>query len=123
MTDETYAVNCSLELPEEEKKQVMFWVAFLSRCYWMTGAVIGGVIGQLIPFSMEGIGFCMTALFVIIFIDQWEKSDTHFPSLAGLVIGVLCLLIFGENQFMLPALIIVSMLLVFYNTSKKDVTA
>jgi 4-azaleucine resistance transporter AzlC len=122
MTDETYAVNCSLELPEEEKKQVMFWVAFLSRCYWMTGAVIGGVIVQLIPFSMEGIDFCMTALFVIIFIDQWEKSDTHFPSIAGLIIGSLCLLVFGENQFMLPALIIVSMLLVFYNTRKKDVT-
>ena len=97
----------------------MFWVAFLSRCYWMIGAVIGGVLGQLIPFSMEGIDFCMTALFVIIFIDQWEKADTHFPALAGLAIGIICLLIFGENQFMLPALIIVSMLLVLYNARKK----
>nr|WP_292206165.1 AzlC family ABC transporter permease [Butyrivibrio sp.] len=119
MTDETYAVNCTLELQGAEKKQTMFWVAFLSRCYWMIGAVIGGVLGQLIPFSMEGIDFCMTALFVIIFIDQWEKADTHFPALAGLAIGIICLLIFGENQFMLPALIIVSMLLVLYNARKK----
>ena len=69
--------------------------------------------------SIEGIDFCMTALFVIIFIDQWEKADTHFPALAGLAIGIICLLIFGENQFMLPALIIVSMLLVLYNARKK----
>ncbi len=108
MTDETYAVNCTLELKDAEKKQVMFWVAFLSRCYWMTGAVIGGVLGQIIPFSLEGIDFSMTALFVIIFIDQWEKADTHKPALAGLAVGIISLLIFGENQFMLPALIIVS---------------
>ncbi len=50
----------------------------------------------------------MTALFVIIFIDQWEKADTHKPALAGLAVGIISLLIFGENQFMLPALIIVS---------------
>ena len=56
----------------EDKKKVMLYVAFFSRCYWMTGAVFGGVAGYLIPFSMEGIDFCMTALFVIIFIDQWE---------------------------------------------------
>ena len=80
MTDETYAVNCSLELPDADKKKVMFWVAFLSRCYWMAGAVVGGVLGQVIPFSLEGIDFCMTALFVIIFIDQWEKADAHFDT-------------------------------------------
>ena len=84
MTDETYAVNCTLELPQKEKEDAMFLVAFFSRCYWMIGAVLGGVLGQLIPWDMEGIDFCMTALFVIIFIDQWEKADRHTPALAGL---------------------------------------
>ncbi|MBR1851800.1 MAG: AzlC family ABC transporter permease [Lachnospiraceae bacterium] len=124
MTDETYAVNCTLELAEREKQQVMFWVALFSRCYWMLGAVAGGVLGQMIPFSMEGIDFCMTALFVIIFIDQWEKTDTHLPALAGLIVGVLCLLFFGESRFMLPALLLVSAILVFYNSlsGRKAVT-
>ena len=76
MTDETYAVNCTLELPQKEKEDAMFLVAFFSRCYWMIGAVLGGVLGQLIPWDMKGIDFCMTALFVIIFIDQWEKLQT-----------------------------------------------
>lgn len=84
MTDETYAVNCTLELPQKEKEDTMFLVAFFSRCYWMIGSVLGGMLGQLIPWDMEGIDFCMTALFVIIFIDQWEKADRHTPALAVL---------------------------------------
>ena len=84
MTDETYAVNCTLPDTGKEKQSIMFWVAFLSRCYWMVGAVAGGILGQIIPFDMTGIDFCMTALFVIIFIDQWEKTKNHFPALTGL---------------------------------------
>lgn len=118
MTDETYAVNCTLELPEKEKQRVMFRVAFLSKSYWVIGSVAGSILGQLIPFSMDGIDFCMTALFVIIFIDQWEKTDTHFPALAGIATGLVCLFIFGERRFMLPALIGVSALLVLYNSNK-----
>ena len=53
MTDETYAVNCTLELPQKEKEDAMFLVAFFSRCYWMIGAVLGGVLGQLIPWDMK----------------------------------------------------------------------
>ena len=86
----------------------MFGVAFLSRCYWMFGAVLGGVLGQLIPFELEGIDFCMTALFVIIFIDQWEKSENHFPALLGIIVALISLYLFGPQRFMLVALLIVS---------------
>ena len=114
MTDETYAVNCTLDLPQKEKEDTMFLVALFSRCYWMIGSVIGGILGQIIPFDLTGIDFCMTALFLIIFIDQWEKAKKHTPALTGLGIGILCLLIFGENRFMLPALLIVSALLLLF---------
>ena len=114
MTDETYAVNCTLDLPKKEKEDTMFLVALFSRCYWMVGSVLGGILGQIIPFDLTGIDFCMTALFLIIFIDQWEKTEKHTPALTGLGIGVICLLIFGENRFMLPALLIVSALLLLF---------
>ena len=65
----------------------MFFVALFSRCYWMIGAVLGGVLGQLLLFDMEGIDFCMTVLFVIIFIDQWEKAKSHFPALISIAAG------------------------------------
>ena len=121
MTDETYAVNCTLDLPEKENEDTMFLVAFFSRCYWMAGAVLGGVIGQLLPFDMEGIDFCMTALFVIIFIDQWEKTRKHIPAMTGLGIGILCLVIFGQKSFMLPAFLITSGILVITEKGGKSV--
>jgi len=111
MTDETYAVNCTLDLPKKEKEDTMFLVALFSRYYWIVGSVLGGILGQIIPFDLD---FCMTALFLIIFIDQWEKAEKHTLALTGLGIGVICLLIFGENRFMLPALLIVSALLLLF---------
>lgn len=113
LTDETYAVNCTLELPRKEKEDTMFGVALLSHCYWMAATVAGAVLGQLIPFELEGIDFCMTALFVIIFMDQWKKASSHIPALAGLICGIACLLIFGQSSFILPALLLVSGILFF----------
>ena len=114
MTDETYAVNCTLDLPKKEKEDTMFLVALFSRCSWRVGSVLGGILGQIIPFDLTGLDFCMTALFLIIFIDQWEKAEKHTPAHTGLGTGVICLLIFGENRFMLPALLIVSALLLLF---------
>lgn len=120
MTDETYAVNLTLESTGKEKEDTMFWIALFSRCYWMTGAVLGGVLGQLIPFELEGIDFCMTALFVIIFIEQWEKAENHFPALAGLAVAFICLLVVGEKNFMLPALLIVSGILLLMQSGGRE---
>ena len=113
LTDETYAVNCTLELPRKEKEDTMFGVALLSHCYWMAATVAGAVLGQLIPFELEGIDFCMTALFVIIFMDQWKKASSQIPALAGLTCGIVCLMIFGQSSFILPALLLVSGILFF----------
>ena len=113
MTDETYAVNLTLDSKGKEKEDTMFLIALLSRCYWMIGAVTGGILGQVIPFDLKGIDFCMTALFIIIFIDQWEKAYNHLPALAGLAVALICLITIGERNFILSSLLIISgMLLV-----------
>lgn len=128
MTDETYAVNCAMLQKKEKdffwrndknRREVMFWVALFSRLAWMIGAVIGGMLGQLIPFELEGIDFCMTALFVIIFIDQWKSFTSHIPAIIGVTVGVVLLLLLGANQFMLPALILVSGLLLIIEKKVK----
>ena len=82
---------------------------------------MGGLIGQLIPFELNGIDFCMTALFIIIFIDQWEKADKHFPAITGILIAVIALMIFGQRAFMLPALVIVSGVLIFWNSEQQEI--
>ena len=109
MTDETYAVNCNLE--DQDKEEIMFYVAFFSRCYWLVGTLMGAFLGKMIPFDLTGIDFCMTALFIIIFIDQLEKNKDHFPAIVGVVVAIVCLIVFGSQNFMLPSLIISSMIL------------
>lgn len=109
MTDETYAVNCNLE--KQNKEEVMFYVAFFSRSYWLIGTVLGAVLGNLIPFDLTRIDFCVTALFIIIFMDQLEKNKDHFPAIVGVITAIICLVVFGTQNFMLPSLIISSMVL------------
>ena len=73
--------------------------------------IICRIFGNLIPFDLTGIDFCMTALFIIIFMDQLEKNKDHFPAVVGIVIAIICLIVFGSQNFMLPSLIISSMIL------------
>ena len=91
-----------IHMPEDDKHSTMFGVALFSHFYWTFFSVLGSVIGQLLPFQLEGVDFCMTALFVIIFIDKWEHADRHSPALIGLGVGALLLLItntdFGKKK-------------------------
>ena len=121
MTDETYALNCSFKQKiateeiledDENRRNMMFYVALFARISWMIGAVAGGMIGQLLPFELEGIDFCMTALFVVIFLDQWKAYKSHIPALLGVISGTVLLLILGADRFMLPTLIFVSGILI-----------
>ena len=115
LTDETYALYCSLEYPEElDHHQVMFDIAWLSRVYWLIGTLVGALLGQIIPFDFEGVDFCMTALFVTILIDQWKKTEDHAPAVIGGVSAVVFLLIFGASRFMLPSLMVTTALLLIF---------
>lgn len=112
LTDETYSLLCSTTVPEGmDEKKVFFLISLFNQCYWITGSVLGGALGEILPFDMTGIDFAMTALFVTIFIDQWRSAKSHLPALIGLCSGVICLLIFGGSNFILPSLLITVTLL------------
>ena len=105
LTDETYSVLCSVKIPEGmEEKKVFFWISLLDQCYWITGSVIGALAGSHIPFDSTGIDFSMTALFVVIVVEQWREQKSHFPALLGAVCGIVWLLVLGPDRFILPAL-------------------
>ena len=107
LTDETYSLLCSYQPQEgEDGKQVMFWISLLDHIYWLVGTALGALAGGLIPFDTTGIDFAMTALFVVIFVEQWKGAKSHLPAIAGLVCGVLSLLVFGADRFILPAMIL-----------------
>lgn len=115
LTDETYALYNTLDLPDEKKHKVEKALAVMCQSYWCIGAILGGIIGILIPFSTDGIDFCMTALFVTILVGQWEKAKSHFAACTGIIVGLICLFVFGADKFMLPSLVIVSTILIIFN--------
>lgn len=120
LTDETYALYCSLEYPKElDHHQVMFDIAWLSRAYWLIGTLVGALLGQIIPFDFEGVDFCMTALFVTILIDQWRKSGNHAPAVIGGISAVVFLLAFGASRFMLPSLMVTTAFLLIFTPGKR----
>ncbi|MGV8906906.1 MAG: AzlC family ABC transporter permease [Acetobacterium sp.] len=105
LTDETYSLLCGMQIPKELKeKNVFFTVAFLNQSYWVLGCTLGAILGGFIGFDTTGIDFAMTALFVVIFIEQWASFKSHIPALVGVGCGVVALFIFGANAFILPAL-------------------
>lgn len=120
LTDETYALYCSLEYPKDlDHHQIMFDIAWLSRAYWLVGTLAGALLGQIIPFDFEGVDFCMTALFVTILIDQWKKSEHHAPAVLGGISAVAFLLLFGASRFMLPSLMVTTALLLIFTPGER----
>ncbi|MRI86292.1 branched-chain amino acid ABC transporter permease [Aerococcaceae bacterium WS4759] len=111
LTDETFSLLASLEVPEEQDRNwVYFLITFLNQCYWVIGCGLGAVIGSNLTFNTEGIEFVLTALFVTIFVEQWLNASSHRPAIIGLVGSAVCLVIFGGANFMIPAMIIILIL-------------
>ena len=108
MCDETFTVNCAVTPPEDvDKGWFMFFVTLLNQIYWVSGATLGALLGYIIHFDASGIEFVMTALFVVMFINQWEETKEHTPALMGLGCSLLCLLVFGSSNFIIPAMILI----------------
>lgn len=105
LTDETYSLVCSPELPPEvDTKGYYFWVSLLDQCYWVAGTAAGCLLGRALPFDTTGVDFAMTALFLVIFLEQWEKAESHLPALLGLGAALVCLPVFGASGFLIPAM-------------------
>ncbi len=112
MCDETFSVNYTADIPEDvDRGWFMFFVTLLNQFYWVASATTGGIIGSLLKINTDGISFVMTAMFVVIFMDQWLKEDQHLSSLIGLGVSLICLLIFGVDSFMIPTMITIVVLL------------
>ena len=106
LTDETFSLVCSPQIPQGvDEKKYYFYVSVMNQCYWVTGSVIGAAAGAALSFNSAGIDFAMTALFVVIFVEQWEKTKQHLPAVSGVVISVLCRMIFGASGFLIPSMI------------------
>lgn len=116
LTDETYSLLSDGTVPEGISQQndvnlYRFLVSFFNQCYWVTGSVLGSLLGAVLPFSTEGIEFSMTALFIASFTEQWLKTRDHVPALTGLLGTLVCLIVFGPERFLIPAMLLITLAL------------
>ncbi|RVU54472.1 AzlC family ABC transporter permease [Anaerosphaera multitolerans] len=118
LTDETFSINVSVDVPDEvDKGWFMFFVTFLNYMYWLLGTIVGSLLGKYITFNTEGIEFVLTALFLVIFINQWLVAKSHTSAIIGVISPIICLAIFGSENFMIPSLILI--LAIFFIFRKK----
>ena len=119
LSDETYSLVCNPPelLPGEERVFYLLVTAMDQSC-WVLGSILGGLLGAALPFSTEGVDFALTALFVSVVAEQWLSSKDHTPALLGLGLSLLCLLLFGADQFLLPAMVLILLGLSLYRKGK-----
>ncbi len=115
MCDESFSINYSAEIPEDvDPGWFMFFVTLLNHSYWVSGAVIGGLVGSVLDFNTEGLDFVMTAMFVAIFMNQWMKEKKKYTGLIGIGGTLACLIIFGPDNFLIPAMLVILTLLTVF---------
>ena len=113
LTDETYSLLCAEDYPDGyDKGKYQLLVSAFNHFYWIFGCAAGSLIGLAIPFNTAGIDFCMTALFVTIFVEQWLGAKQHAPAIVGLASALVCLVIFGADAFLIPTMIVISLALI-----------
>ncbi len=118
LTDETYSLLCRDDKEVTDKKKYCFLVSLFNHIYWITGSVLGALFGTVVSFNSTGIDFALTALFLTVFTEQWLGTKKHIPAVIGVVASVLSVLIFGKDNFLIPAMIIIGVLLCLYREEK-----
>ena len=120
MSDETFALTSSTEIPEgADKGWFLLWITWLDEAYWVAGATLGGIIGPYLNFDLKGLDFVLTAMFAAVFADNWIREKDHTSSLAGLFISALCLLLFSADNFIIPSMVVILLFLTVYRKRKE----
>ncbi len=115
MCDESFSINYTAKVPEGiDDGWFMFFVNLLNQIYWVSGSVLGGIFGSFITINTRGLDYVMTAMFIVIFIEQWLKENKHYSAFIGLIASAACLLIFGADSFMIPTIICILILLTIF---------
>lgn len=105
LCDETFSLHCTVSPPDGiDQGWFMFFTTLLNQLYWVVGSTLGALLGYVIQFDTKGIEFVMTALFVVLFLEQWDQAKDHRPALVGVGCSLVCLLVLGSEQFLLPAM-------------------
>jgi len=106
LCDETFSINYTAKVPENvDRGWFYFFVTLFNQIYWVSGSTLGGLLGSVLSFNTKGLDFVMTAMFVVILMEQLKKEKKHYTALIGLAASVLCLVICGPDSFLIPTML------------------
>lgn len=108
LCDETYSLVSSVEVPEGvEPRRFYFWISLLDYSYWVIGTALGGFLGSLLTFDTTGVDFVLTALFVVLFLEQWKKRENRAAGFTGLACAAAGLALAGPDNMVLAAMALI----------------
>lgn len=115
LCDETFSIVNSKEPPKGiDRAAFYFFISFLDYFYWVAASTLGGLLGSAIQFNTKGLDFVLTALFVVIFLEQWMEGKNHFSAVTGIACTAICLMLFGTGNFIIPSMLLILAVLTFY---------
>ncbi|ARU49184.1 Inner membrane protein YgaZ [Sulfurospirillum diekertiae] len=120
LTDETFALLKTSEVPEENRERAYLWITFLNQCYWIIGSVVGAVLGNILPFNYKGIEFSLTALFVVLSIELYKKNRLHKPFFVALIIGLFGMILFPPQKMLILSLCAAAFVLIVFKRSMEN---
>jgi len=113
LTDETYALLTTTEVPAGgSRARFYFYIAALDHLYWIAGSVLGAGLGSLLDLNLEGMAFVLTALFVVLTIEQYFNSSVRFPFVAAVGAGATSLILFSPDNMLLISIILGTLVLI-----------
>ena len=108
LTDETFSLVSTLEpLDGVTRRDFYFWISLLDYLYWQMGSVLGALIGGLLPFDTTGLDFALTALFIVLFLEQWRKRENRPAALIGLGCTAVSLAVVGADRLVISAMVLI----------------
>ena len=114
LTDETYSLLCDIKVEDDiDKNKFYFFVTLFNQIYWIIGCTLGNAVSNLLPFDTAGIEFSMTAIFIASFTEQWITHKNHLPAIIGVLSTIICLFIFEKNNFLIPSMLLITIILTF----------
>ena len=120
LCDETFSIESSVNVPDNiNRKYFYFAVSLLDYLYWITGTLIGSIVGKFISFDTNGLDFALTALFIVLFIEQIKSKDKIFPGAIGFISAAAALLLFNADNFVIPAMVLIMAILLIKNFADK----
>ena len=112
LCDETFSIAYTTRLPEDvDRGWFYFFVTLLNQIYWVAGAALGSLLGGMLAFDTSGLGFVMTAMFVVIFLEQFLHEKQHISAAVGFLAAGACLFIFGADGFLIPTMALILLFL------------